>query len=624
MLVAGCSLRFIGLNWDAGQHLHPDERFLTLVIPNLGWPHSFFQYFDTETSPLNPLNQRDTNLYVYGQLPLIIVKAAAAISHRDNYDDILLLGRTISALFDAGSCLLVLLVGRKLLGWLLGLTAAVLFSYIPLHVQQAHFLVVDTFQTFFLLGSFLALCYWEPNGQATASRAAAFWAGAGWGAALACKISSALFALVVLLWLARFLSQPGRRRAALRQALLLFAVAFTVFRIGHPMAFAGKTSLFSMGGLFDIRPVYNHAHVEASPGLERLSDLHLVESLHRHTFWSGLREQAAISRGESEPPFNMQWVGRANYLYPLRNLALWAVGLPTFLPALAGLLMVLGKAIRKSAPPGFLIAALWCLAVFLNYGHWFSKFTRYYLIITPFLSLLAAYLLWECWTRARGGRLRCFAAGLTACVLAGAVSWGAGWATIYRRPNTRIAASQWLVAHLPPGTPVANETAWDDSLPLGGPQGLKMIDLALFDPDTAEKRDALLWKLDQAQWIVVSSSRAWASIPRLPQRWPLTTEYYRLLFSGRLGFAPVRKFDSYPCLLLPGRAIPIQDDSAEEALTVYDHPRVVLFAKTAAWSLPRARELLSERLIAPPNQKTLLELQAEGWHPDEAALPGLP
>jgi len=35
ILIAGGYLRFVGLDWDAEQHLHPDERFLTMVESSL-------------------------------------------------------------------------------------------------------------------------------------------------------------------------------------------------------------------------------------------------------------------------------------------------------------------------------------------------------------------------------------------------------------------------------------------------------------------------------------------------------------------------------------------------------------------------------------------------------------
>src|SRR5215212_5191248 len=51
-------LRFSGQDWDLGQHLHPDERFLTMVETALVWPQSGLlgTYFDEAHSTLNPRN----------------------------------------------------------------------------------------------------------------------------------------------------------------------------------------------------------------------------------------------------------------------------------------------------------------------------------------------------------------------------------------------------------------------------------------------------------------------------------------------------------------------------------------------------------------------------------------
>jgi hypothetical protein len=40
ILLGGALLRFQGINWDSGQHLHPDERFLTMVETAIQWPTS--------------------------------------------------------------------------------------------------------------------------------------------------------------------------------------------------------------------------------------------------------------------------------------------------------------------------------------------------------------------------------------------------------------------------------------------------------------------------------------------------------------------------------------------------------------------------------------------------------
>jgi hypothetical protein len=40
VLLCGAILRFQGLNWDEGHHLHPDERFISMVEEKLTWPAS--------------------------------------------------------------------------------------------------------------------------------------------------------------------------------------------------------------------------------------------------------------------------------------------------------------------------------------------------------------------------------------------------------------------------------------------------------------------------------------------------------------------------------------------------------------------------------------------------------
>ncbi|HET7768733.1 MAG TPA: DUF2298 domain-containing protein, partial [Chloroflexota bacterium] len=67
------------------------------------------------------------------------------------------------------------------------------------------------------------------------------------------------------------------------------------------------------------------------------------------------------------------------------------------------------------------------------------------------------------------------------------------------------------------------------------------------------------------------------------------TEYYRRLFNGELGFKLVHVEASYPSL----GPLTINDDAAEEAFTVYDHPKVLIFQKQPDFSADRVRQILS-------------------------------
>jgi len=160
----------------------------------------------------------------------------------------------------------------------------------------------------------------------------------------------------------------------------------------------------------------------------------------------------------------------------------------------------------------------------------------------------------------------------------------------------------------------------DGKDPFGGMyQGLSSSSdgtLQLYHDDTLEKRESLLNWLDEADYIIIGSNRLYASIPRLPTRYPLTIAYYRALFSGDLGFELVADFTSYPALgpfQFPDteepfpvpeaayryRAAPVSvpKPPAEEAFSVYDHPRVLIFRKTAAYSRARAEALLPPSLL---------------------------
>jgi hypothetical protein len=83
--------------------------------------------------------------------------------------------------------------------------------------------------------------------------------------------------------------------------------------------------------------------------------------------------------------------------------------------------------------------------------------------------------------------------------------------------------------------------------------------------------------------------------------------YYELLFAGELGFRLERVFTSYPRI----GPFEIPDDAAEEALTVYDHPKVLVFRKTPGYAHARAASLLGAVSLAnivrvPPNEYSAL------------------
>ncbi len=151
ILGLGAYLRVVGINWAADYHMHPDERFLTMVVSALETPKSTTDYFDTNISPFNPSN-RGYTFYVYGTLPLIIVRLVSGIFQQNGYGDVYLVGRYLSAFFDLLTLALVFLISDRLFRkMLLSLLAAAFYAAAVLPIQLSHYFTVDSFANFFTI-----------------------------------------------------------------------------------------------------------------------------------------------------------------------------------------------------------------------------------------------------------------------------------------------------------------------------------------------------------------------------------------------------------------------------------------------------------------------------------------
>lgn len=166
------------------------------------------------------------------------------------------------------------------------------------------------------------------------------------------------------------------------------------------------------------------------------------------------------------------------------------------------------------------------------------------------------------------------------------------------------------------GSAVAVESTWDDPLPVrldgrdpfGGIYQDK-LNFEMYFKDDQEKLDRFYSTLNQTEYIFMSSNRQWGTTTRVPERYPLTTLFYRALlgcpaedeitwcysvaqpgdFQGDLGFELIQVFDSYPHL---GKW-EINDQFAEESFTVYDHPKVMIFKKTPQYNSSKVMAILS-------------------------------
>lgn len=69
-------MRLRGPDWEEGQQLHPEERFISMVEEKATAPRSVGQYFDSARSPRNPYNCGE-GPFALCTFPVILTKAVA-------------------------------------------------------------------------------------------------------------------------------------------------------------------------------------------------------------------------------------------------------------------------------------------------------------------------------------------------------------------------------------------------------------------------------------------------------------------------------------------------------------------------------------------------------------------
>ncbi len=581
IVLVSAAFRLIGADWDQLHHLHPDERFLTMVGTRLGLPASLAQYLDPSSSPLSPYLLPDVSFFVYGTFPLFLVRVVAEFTGGTGYDSFHLIGRAASALFDTGAVVMVFLIGRRTFDKRVAVLAALFYAFTVLGIQLSHFFAVDTFSTFFAT----AAIYLAAKSLDEKRWYQFVGLGLAIGLGLASKLSTGLIVPLIAAYLVwRIYSRrgkarrgaPGGRRwsayshwpAWAKESLGLagsFAVAALTFRIAQPYAFEGANPL----------------------------DFRLAQP-----FLNAVNQQRAIQEGIYDWPPGVQWAGTTPYLFPLKNMIVWGLGPALGLTSIAAFALAAIQIFAKRNRE-LILPLGWAALNFVYFGALVLKTMRYFHPIYPMAALLSAWMLVFLWDKRRPlripGRLTLPAAFppslMAVVVLGGTLFWAAAFHQIYSSPASRVEASEWIFANVPPGSTIAVEH-WDDRLPLRipnrNPNAYNYIELTLYDDETPEKREKLITGLEASDYVVLSSNRLAGSIPRMPARYPMAIRYYDSLFSGELGFRQIAGFTSYPSFF----GIEIVDDGAEEAFSVYDHPKVRIFQKTAPYDSSATRTIL--------------------------------
>jgi YYY domain-containing protein len=422
-------------------------------------------YFNTAKSTLNPHN-RGYAFFVYGTLPMFIVRYTAEITGQTDVGALKLLGRQFSALADLGTIFLLYLIVARLYNRRTALLAAAFSAFAVMQIQQSHFFTTDLFVNLFaFLAIYFAVLILEnreqivetinsdqayPTSLKSLLSNHLFWLsiafGVAFGMAMASKVN--IFPLALLLpgafalrawtvdrgrWTTGAVVQEidedsvaGQRSAVSNywtQIIIYLVVggiaAFLSFRIFQPYAFDGI--------------------------------------LPSEQWLANIAEQRVQARGDADLPWNLQWA-RRTHLYSFKNLTIWGLGLPLGILAWAGFLYMGWRILKREWKHTLLWS--WTAFYFIWQSLQFNPTMRYQLPIYPLLAMMAAWMVFEV---ARASKLKytnyklptaqkiignlVIAFGLL--ILIATAAWAYAFHTIYVREEPRIAASRWIYQNVP-------------------------------------------------------------------------------------------------------------------------------------------------------------------------------
>jgi YYY domain-containing protein len=610
-------LRLQGIDWDGGSFYHPDERSIYMRADTMydtlteapGWESNQNRdfpldtpgfpgpktFFDKDASPLNP------HWFPLGSIIIYILVAVRAfilepLMDQVRLQDLASAGRTIAAIADAGSVLLMYFLGRRLFGLRVGALASVLTAFTVMNIQVTHFYRPESFVILLALGTF----WWIFNVLERGGRRDHVFLGLMVGLTFAFRGSSApilvpVFATYgVLVWRhykASGISPMASVRGVLPIALMAGGVAFATFAILQPYA------------LLDF-----------------------------YKFFGDLGWETSIARTAGQVPYTVQYVGMPlNLSYEITQSSVWALGLPLGIVAWLGLAFtVLRSFFRQHMAEVMLLA--WVVPLILIIATFEVKFLRYIAPVLPVMVLLGSRWLIATydWLKPRNvlsARLALVAIGF---VVVSTVWYGLAFTNIYGQTHPGIQASEWMNENAERGSVVLTDNHWDEGFPDMGP--FRVTQLPMYEGDTFQKVEKVSGLLAGSDYIMAYSNRPWGSIARLPERYEYSSRYYQALFDGSLGFELTQAFARFPSFAgvtfehdpftratvtkpasLPGierTGLTFNLGWADENVVDYDHPLVLVWENVDHLPMGDIQNIMLGIGEAPSPERTMLSDEA--------------
>ncbi len=564
--------RFFNIEWGLPYPFHPDELNMAAALQQLSCDKfSIFNFQFSLRECFNP------HFFAYGQSPLyvgyillqIYYFFSGSFGQSVSFSDAVIVLRSISAVASVAVVFLLVAIVRLLVqnskkeNSLLTFSF-LLFTFTPVFIQFAHF------GTALLYLSLLFIRKKIPLKNYVAL------SGLVCGLAIGTKVSSVVF--------------------------LLFPGILLVKDI--------RTHFYSIIQLLVV-----------TAGISILSSPHnLISSAE---FYHSMQYESKVALGELAVFYTRQFEYSVPMFFQFFNIYPVALGYGILLSFIGGFLLLPKTKEFQFLRFTFLIA-------FLPFAFMYAKWTRFMALTFPIMVLFAVLFIFSLkdWIDGTAGNISKIKyqnilkvlPNLLYIVIIGMVCLpGLAYLSIYQNEDVRVQASRWIFVNVPDRSTILQETANVVDLPLFSPYPdvvrneskpmpvYKSISFNFYDLDSDRGLSQISDEVvRESDYIIVPSRRVFRNhtceemnagrfgllgrlgglgyehdrCEKLQEKFPLLNAHYNKLFNGQLGFHMVAAFNSFPTLKIADKPVfEVHDDTAEETLSVFDHPVILIFKK---------------------------------------------
>ena len=538
--------RVYNLSWGLPLPFHPDERNMALAVSKLSC--------SSLSNCLKP------DFFAYGQFPLyfsyffnLLLDFLRGVPFQITFVEATLGLRILSLLASFGTTYYLLKIGKIFfkkedLYWF-----AFLSIFPPFFIQFAHFGTTESL----LMLSFTALVFYSlrifEKGKNLPLFKISFFLGLG----IATKITAASFIFIPAL--AFILSKRFKLTEVFYSTALVLAQSVFISFVLSPYNFLAYKELFY-----------------------------------------SLSYEVPVASGKIKVFYTRQFEDSLPVVFQILNILPYSLGIIATILLLGALLFLKNE--RR-----VLFLKLSFVIFFLSQAFLYTKWTRFLAPIFP-LGFLLSFLALQ--------KIRNRLIFLVASILI--ILQGLAFFGVYLKEDPRFTASRWMIENIPSNATILSETANVVDLPVFRTSYFYnpyyryySFDFYNLDQDETLKKQ-LKSILSQTDYIIVPSRRVFLNhtcfypaknffervqhkisllgfkpgvCEKRQAQYPLVNEYYKKLFDGSLGFKLVAEFENYPKFLF----FKFPDELAEETFSVFDHPVVRVYKKSAKLKAQKAK-----------------------------------